>query len=83
MITAKDVRMLVRNAGLMNSVKPGHALVWRAIIERDGGLPTSVERRFLPDTPASNISWFMGGAHHAYASLGCELRDEELSVERV
>lgn len=83
MITAKDVRTLVRNAGHMNSVTPGHALVWRAVVERVDGLPTSVERRFLPDTPASSISWFIGGVHHAHESLGYKLSDEELSIERV
>ncbi len=83
MITAKDVRTLERSARLVNSVTPGHALVWRAVVERVEGLPKNVERWFLPDENPTHISWWISGARDACESLGYKLQDEELSIERV
>jgi hypothetical protein len=83
-ITAKDVRALVRSAHVINEIgKDGqYALVWRACI-RQGVNTDCIERWFLPDTKPDHISWWIGGAHFAYEDVGCEFYNEELALERV
>ena len=87
MITAKDVRALAKNARICNEFENAgrqYVLVWRATVRKP--MPAQaehVERRFLPDEKPDHISWWIGGALDAMATLGYHKESEELSIEQV
>ena len=87
MIAIKDVRVLAKNARIMNeSEKSGreYALVWRAVLRAP--MPAQakqIKRRFLPNEKPEHISWWIEGALDAIETLGYHKEYDQLEIEQV